>query len=422
MGKLGRKRDRAHAARQQSAGNPQEAHDSAAVRRLIDMDSAESPHRHQAPASLPLDYIDLLRAVRHPIFNYADVDLQRMRQSGETPEQIFPPNSRCNEEPYAEAWLRNAAQFPQSNPWIFNRDAMQSALEGSLAEYRAVLSFLHAGSKTYFFGEAIAESLSYTALNMPARSLKLPVPAFEFVFHSEAAAEAFHACSGTPMRAVRTISVFVREDTLQEVGCRRLIIVALEHDDSLRTAPTVQIRRLAMREDWDLETALNTDWSKAGMGPQGNGVSWATTPDGELIVTEDATAQFLDDKVRFIRMVLNGILYITSRGAEITEKLATRPVHVSKRHRDSSPGSTARTYSAVGESIKQIPVVIDPTVRYDALHQSASKRSVKVRFLVPGFWRRPKNSAPDADKDVWVREHYRGPEMADLVNNPYIVR
>lgn len=422
MGKLNRKRARARAERQMASGRLVEGGDEAAVRRLIEMDRQGPTHREPSPGSLPVDYIDLLRATDKALFQCAEVDLLRMRQSGETPEQIFPPDSKCNEERYATIWLRNAVQHPGSNPWVFNREAMASAIEASITQYRAVLSFLHAGSKTYFFGDAIAESLSYTALNLPAPALKLPVPAFEFVFHSEAASEAFWACCEAPMPAIRTISVLVREDALKEVGCRRLIIVAYEHGENLRKGPAVLIRRLAMREEWDLEAALNTDWSKPGMGPRGHSVSWSSTPDGGIAITDDATSGFLDEKVRFIRMVLNGILYITSRGAEITEKLAPRPIHAGAHH-DSYPGRpSGRTYSAVGESIKQIPILIDPTVRYDALPHATSKRSIRVRFLVPGFWRRPPNTAPDAKKDVWVREHYRGPEMADLVNNPYIVR
>lgn len=421
MGKLSRKRARARAARE-IGGKSEADSDNAAVRRLIDMDRQGPQHREPLPDPLPVDYIELLRATDDPIFQCAKADLQRMSRSGETPEQIFPPNSECNELAYARLWLRNAVQHPDSNPWVFNREAMASAVEASTTQYRAVLSFLHAGSKTYFFGDAIAESLSYTALNVPAPALKLPVPAFEFVFRSEAASEAFYVCADTPMLDVRTISVLVREDTLKEVGCRRLIIAAYEHGDDLRRPPAILIRRLAMREDWDLEAALNTDWSKPGMGPRGHCVSVASTPDGGIVLTEDATAGFLNEKVRFFRMVLNGILYITSRGAEITEKLAHRPIHIGGHHNVSSTKTAGRTYFAVGESIKQIPVVIDPAVRYDALPHGTSKRSIRVRFLVPGFWRRHPNSAPDAKKDVWVREHYRGPEMADLVNNPYIVR
>lgn len=397
------------------------------LKRLAAQDQADARHS-PSPEGFPVDYIERLRAANHPVFRYLEVDLQRMLASGETPEQIFPPNGECNETRYAEDALRVAMSRIQSNPWLRSPGAVEAAYGSSVTEYRSLLSFLHAGSKTYFFGDAIAESLSYTALNMPAPALRLPVPAFEFVFHSEVACEAYHACTGTPMRAVSTLSVFVREDTLKEIGCRRLIIAAYEHGDTMAAASGVLIRRLAMREDWDLEAALNTDWDKIDRPAEGKNwttarhVGWTMAPDGSVDVSEGLPEPFLNEKSRFVRMILNGILYITSRGADITEKLATHPVHKGG-HRPGGAGTPARrTYIEVGESVKRMPVIIDPTIRYDALPPHITRRSLKVRFLVPGFYRRPPNSAPDAAKSVWVSPHYKGPEMADLVNNPYVVR
>ncbi|MBN3761022.1 hypothetical protein [Burkholderia sp. Ac-20365] len=400
-----------------------------AIKRLIELDQAQvrpGAITDPTPTGLPLDYVDLLRVGNRAIFKFAEVDLARMRQTGEIPEQIFDPVGDCAENAYVEGYIENARRRPEINPWLYDRAALKAAVLHVLREYRSLVSFLHGGSKTYFFSDGLSESLSYTALNMPARDLKLPVPGFVFVFRSEAATEAFHAISKTPHDGVNTITVFVRDDTLEQVGFRRLLIVAYEHGDTLGKVYSGVSRQLAMKDDWDLEQALNTDWDKPGMRPDEGDIStgWKTTPDGDIVAEEELPEHFLNDQLRFTRMVLNGILYITSRGAEITEKLAGRPIH-SGGHRAPNPGfdpQHSRTYSVVGESIKQIPVVIDPTVSYDPLATAAGKRTLRKRFLVPGFWRRPPNSPPDAKKDVWVNAFYKGPEMADLVNKPYIVR
>ncbi|MGF6440555.1 hypothetical protein [Paraburkholderia youngii] len=400
----------------------------AAIGKLIEEDQKSRTPRERAsgkPDGLPLDYIDLYRSVKHPIFKFLEVDLARMERSGETPEDIFPPNGECAEDAFVEAFVANSRRNPVANPWVYDRRQTEAVAEHQLRIYRCLLSFLHAGSKTYHFSEGLAESLSYTALNMPASALQLPVPAFAFVFHSDAASEALHAIAGSPVDAVRTITVFVRSDTLTQVGFRRLLINAYEHSDTFGHDYCVIARKLAMKDDWDLEQALHTDWDKTGMqSPDvAPSYSWAATPEGELVPGEGSAERFMNEKVRFIRMIVNGILYITSRGAEITEKLATRPIHFGGHRDHSSKDSVAtRKFSMLGESIKQIPVVIDPTVKYEPSSFSGSKRSVKVRFLVPGFYRRPPNSPKDAPKDVWVSPHYKGPEMADLVNNPYIVR
>ncbi|MBN3776267.1 hypothetical protein G3O06_01655 [Burkholderia sp. Ac-20345] len=404
------------------------------LKRLIELDQRSPGPKGAAktsseafPDGLPLDFVDLLRSVNHPMFQFAEVDLARMRESDETPEKIFPPNGTCAEDDFVQAWIMAMANRPQENPWVFDPRLLEAASLNALRQYRCVVSFLHGGSKTYYFSAGLTESLSYTALNMPAPALKLPVPGFVFVFRSDAASEAFHAMIGTPIDRVHTITVFVREDTLKEFGFRRLLIVAYEHEDHWGGSSNGISRQLAMKDDWDLEQALNTDWDKPDMRGTANvsttNIGWSKAPDGSLVPEDGAVERFLDEKVRFIRMVVNGILYVTSRGAEITELLAPRPIHAGghRDHKSPTGSSSSRPYSLVGESIKHIPIVIDPTVHYDP-SSLGSKRAVKVRFLVPGFWRRPPNSSPDAKKDVWVSAHYRGPEIADLVNNPYIVR
>jgi hypothetical protein len=45
-----------------------------------------------------------------------------------------------------------------------------------------------------------------------------------------------------------------------------------------------------------------------------------------------------------------------------------------------------------------------------------------VRFKSAGFWRRTRNSQETAAKETWVRPLARGPEMADLMNRPYVVK
>jgi len=379
---------------------------------------------------LPEFHYNYVKRDNKAIFKFLEHDLRTLMAEGLLPEDIIPPKGSCAEDAYIEGFVQHVMRNPSSYPWTRTPGADRAVLEQMVREYRFLLAYEHSGRKTYHFTEGLTEGLCYTALNMSCEHLRLPYPGFAFVFTSPVAVEALHALMRTPVEEGSVITVYVREDNLDQIGFRRLLINAYETKGSKLISG--MSRQLAMKQEWDIEQALRTDWDSPGMRGKGMpppGKSMRTLDDGTAILDESADVTFYEDGLQFVRLALNGILYLTSRDAEVVEKLSRRKIEQAKPHkqkggkRQPDPSFEEFPYMNVGASFETLPIVIDPLKRYS--HEeipSVSQRRITVQFTVGGFWRRKPNSPESAPKDVWVRPHRRGPEMADLVNRPYEVR
>lgn len=378
---------------------------------------------------LPEFHYNHVKRDNKAIFKFLEHDLQTLKREKKAPEDIIPPNGMCAEDAYIEGFVQHVMRNRHNYPWTRTPGAERVVLEQMVREYRFLLAYEHSGRKTYYFSEGLAEGLCYTALNMSCEHLRLPYPGFAFVFTSPVAIEALHGLMKSPIEEGSVVTVYVREDNLDQIGFRRLLINAYEtNGDKLISGMS---RQLAMKPDWDLEQALRTDWNSPGMRGEGMpppGNSMRTLDDGTAIIDESADVKFYEDGLQFIRLILNGILYLTSRDAEVVEKISRRQIDLARPHNPKVPRQPGRgfeqvPYLAVGASFEALPIIIDPLKRYnhgDTL--AVDQRRIKVQFTVGGFWRRKPNTPESAPKDVWVRPHRRGPEMAELVNRPYEVR
>jgi hypothetical protein len=378
---------------------------------------------------LPISHYEWARSHHKNLFKFLEGDLKRLSRDNLQVEDILPPNSTCNEDDYLLAYMSYLRTQPDMQQFFTSPIAIEALANQLLREYRSLMAYVHGGRKTYYFSEGLTEGLCCTALNAPCSAFKLPVPGLQLVYANLFAREAMAALSKSAEGVYEdsVISVYVREDNLDIIGCRRLLIVGFERRGDIH-APRGFSRQLALRDDWTLEQALHTDWDKLNLQAQnelpGPGVYWGPGHDETMEFRPGDAQPFLDEGLMVIRMVVNSVLYITSRNAELAEKLWPRHVEPplgEQRENSEHPGPDR--WTLVGEHVDPVPIILDPRVQHD-LGTPLKKHGLryKVRFLVPGFWRRPPNSAPDAQKSVWVKHHFRGPEMADVISNPYIVR
>lgn len=401
-----------------------------ARRKKLAQESGQNPRSEKAhPHDLPLSHYERLRTQNKNMFEYMVPDLERLNKDGLRLEDILPPNSECNENAYVRDYAAFLRTAPNLQSLLRKPGGPEALIQQLIREYRCVLGYEHAGRKTYYVSEGLTEGLCCTRLNVPCSDFKLPVPCIQLVYDSPDAREAMAALTSGNSMGVSpdsVISVYVREDNLSQIGFRRLMIVAFEQKgtDTLR----VVARQLALRDDWSLEQALLTDWDSPDLKLEVSArpaLGWKAALDDEDSEVEEGYAEaFLDQGLMFIRLVVNSVLYIASRNAELAEKLWPRPIEpqVGKPQKAGSAPAEPKRWTLVGEHVEPIPIVLVPRATHENGTLSRQSMRYKVRFLVPGFHRRKPGSAPDAPKDVWVRHHYRGPEMADVISNPYIVR
>lgn len=381
---------------------------------------------------LPKTHYDHVRSDNPGIFEFIEKDLSNLRANPSLRmEDILPPNREDGaENRYAAAWSEHARRFPMLHPELRGgRSAVEQTLNQLIREYRVLLGFEHCERKTYFVTEGLSEALGYTQLNVASEEIRLPVECFALVFDNDFAREAISSIPKTPATKDSTITVYVRDDNLDAVGFRRLLIVAFE-TNRLGKQLMVVGRQLALKPGWSLEQALHTDWDKIDLPPQpgyvigGASMSLAKGASGEeeYDISGVDMASFFGSGLMFIRLIVNSILYIASRDAELVERadgdVNTLPggeaTHLNKTRK--------RNFIEAGGSVEGMPIVIDPASQKGLGKNGKRGRGLKVRFLVPGFYRRPPNSTSDAKRSVWVRPHHRGPEMANVVHNPYIVK
>ena len=140
---------------------------------------------------------------------------------------------------------------------------------------------------------------------------------------------------------------------------------------------------------------------------------------------------FYNSGLQFARTVLNAALYLSSADAEMREVLspraglearvaAMRSAPKRKRLRDEARKISALDYVDVGASLG--PIRVEPGREAPGASGAPTGIRRNVRFLVRGHWRHQAHGpARSLRRLLWIRPFYKGPEMADLVNRPYVV-
>lgn len=286
---------------------------------------------------------------------------------------------------------------------------MDQAMTAVAMDYANILNFLIFGKRTFFFSEGLAERLAETELNVDASLVRPPFRCCVFVFDDTVTRNALNAlvqsrdgsADGAPASAV--VSVYVT--LLRHAEGFNLILYAISADR--KDIHIVAKRELLLRDGERVEDALHTEWKSDRPGRRGN------------------DALFYGPGLKFVRIVVNAILYIASAAPEISGPLRAEdllpplpPSSTSKQRRnrlDRIARSSGLTYIAVGGSLhSQVQTPTGP---------SDTTRTLSTRFMVRGHWRwQPHGIGRRERKLIYVEPFWKGPDMAEMVDRPYIVR
>jgi hypothetical protein len=269
-------------------------------------------------------------------------------------------------------------------------------------------------------------------MNVVAPLFELPFPACMFVLTSREAIDALYRLhfGAHPEQKGRKlidykapISVFlVLTEKTGDQPYRKLNIIAFhanrEGDHMMVT------RRLCLHDDWTLGEALVTDWANLDAQIEKRE---RVNAEGEWETVEDSL--FYTDGLLFFRIILNAALYISSADAELEhrpsdqETLKEQIERIASRVKRQELKQAARhasrlPYIVVGASIPAVE-------SFEAIPSSApeGKRTLSVRFTVRGHWRH-QACGPGLKDHVlrFIKPYNKGPEMAALINKPYLVK
>jgi hypothetical protein len=391
----------------------------------------------------PLNYYDMLLKARPEIVVNAESDGEDLRHNRHAgPIAVFEdetaPRMMPTLQKYADVIFRNIAKssgmtveqvksLGGGNPEMVRY--FESHMDTVGREYHSLVNFTLAGKKVFNFYDGLVQQLANTEMNVAAPYLRLPHSSCMFVLTSREAIEAMYSItreqdhlSEAQYSAPITVFASIFEPEQQTVF-RRLTFVVYHADESAVYYETK--RSMALIDEWNLEQALHTDWEKIDEDRGSNFVANAPDlADGDTVPDE----VFYQDGLLFFRILINAILYISSMHAEtrevasphegLDEKLKNTKSSLERRdiYREAQKSSRL-PYILVGEGVTEVQ-------SEDVANLGDSfRKKLSVRFIVRGHWRKqPYGTGRTERRLQFIQPYLKGPEMADLVNKPYLVR
>lgn len=320
-----------------------------------------------------------------------------------------------------------------------NKSYFMSLYQTINLEYHCLLNFIMSGKKTFYFSDNLSEHLANTEINLKASLIHLPFPSCMFVFTSRDAINALHNIRRREGRwdmntanldYSAPVSVFITMHPAGEGLPGHKLLICAFHAKPPEKSYLGTKREIYLGENWSLEQALRTDWEKLNPSNCGDGMSLSI--DDENIRPQDDDI-FYTDGLAFYRIILNAVLYLSSDNAERTSKISPRVEIEAKANEITSRPKrkklvqsmgrySALNYDEVGGSIG--PIVIQKGEDGEEHNTSKSGNSkVMVRFMVRGHWRQqPFGPASQDRKLIRIQPYWKGPDLADKINKPYLVK
>lgn len=403
--------------------------------------------------TLPSTYYDLVCQLRPYVVDFAEQDAMDLLEEEEPLASIhsvddyegrFGECMQALEEQALGPWAlqtgRSIDFLKQHLPDEQARASLTGLYATAMLEYHCVVNFMLAGRKTFHFSDNLAEHLAHTEINLKAGMVELPFTTCLFTFTSRAVINAMHdtrlgSSSGADLNRnvagldySAPISAFLTVHAADAGLPGRKLVIAAWHARVPGNVYYAIKRELYLGDDWTLEQALRTDWEALSPQTATSGLNIDTT-DGVVSHQDDET--FYTDGLSFYRILLNAVLYLSSSQAELTPRLSPRPsrdeiesIRSDKKWRKAKQAAlrvSELDYEEVGRSVGRI--VVQRGVETATSDGRPAGNSPLVRFMVRGHWRRQAHGPASQDRKlIWIAPFYKGPDLATLINKPYVVK
>lgn len=300
-------------------------------------------------------------------------------------------------------------------------ESAQRMLTGIMGDYLSMLNFEKAGRKVFQISSALVDRLAATAMDAPSEYLRLPFPSCLFVIRAPTAIDDLYKIGGGQPCYDAPLSIFLSE--FESRGMRKIMIQVFHSNDVV--FHSFVKRELLIHPEWTIERSLCTDWTTLfEQNPDWGAADPAAKCEDESV--------FYDDGLQFFRIVVNTILYLASSDPDISlraspvEALSVRAAATLNRYKKHELLEEASRYSALDGAIagaNVAPIIVAPRCAVVSAKHGAAQTRPNKRIIVRGHWRNQAYGEGMADRKlIWIQPYWKGPEMAELVGRPYVVR
>lgn len=400
---------------------------------------------------LPLTAYDRLQKLRPEMWDFISQDVQSLRVSGwQKPVFSFDDIGGGRVDAYAqylaEALIQKTAEranlpieIIRSHAGMVPEFLHQIKLLTKTVEqdYYNYLNFELFDRKTFYFSDNLTDNLAETEMEIDPALVRPPFDCSLFVFTADSIINA--ACSAfdgkvrpeNPGGVVSAMVVYHSDRQTKDGVNFNSLLMAISYWEGNRQVFYIK-REVALFPGGSIEKALKTEWNEIlSNGELGAGIySSLYGLYGEDRATKDE--EFYTDGLHLFRIVLNAVLYLGSSDPDIVQKVSAKHEAVeragkinsrvkAKLARKEASRESALDYASVGESIE--PIVISPGSGSGPLENSGRGRCSFARFIVRGHWRNQVHGEGRTKRKlIWIKPHFKGPEITEVVNRPYVVK
>lgn len=359
---------------------------------------------------LPPTFFDLMAKARPHVLTSVEAAVKEGR-APECPDELIEASVATVISDFLRKTGFSYQEFLRS-PGATSKEFVNTAKMVAAAtrlEFATIHNFLKSGKKTFYFTDGVSFNLLNTSLNVTTDNIRLPYDSCLFVFSSKEVIDTLYKVHRNPttIHYDTPVSVFVTRSPVHVEGLvGDKFIICVWHARPPNIVHFFVKREIFLKHGWKLEDALKTDWSKL-RGIEG-----------------ESEKRFTEDGVDFFRLILNSIMYLSSKSADVREKVSehaeidksilAEAVVSRKRKLDQTKGRYSQLpYCTVGESV----------FRVGSNGGTGKGGQLLNRITVRGHWRMQAHGERHSErKPIWVEPYQKGPELADLVNKPYLVK
>ena len=279
--------------------------------------------------------------------------------------------------------------------------------------YLTAIRHFIAGERIYYCADGLADRLMQTDVRVPSELLRLPFSHVMLILSSPDITERFARDRGVKASKARPICVTIAEDERDGVPAW-LIDISQTRGEKLIASDN---RTLILHPAATSDAIIRQDHEAIERSVPADVLSGIQEIIPSLRGPDTPTA-FNADQLWLYRLIVNLILYITSAAPELGWNRKNGRQHAGDR-----VNYSPREHIVVGESVSRIVRYSEPAASRVTDNASSSGRPLAHQMIVAGHWKsQAYGPSRQSRRTIWIEPYERGPDVAQMVARPVLVR
>lgn len=279
--------------------------------------------------------------------------------------------------------------------------------------YLTAIRHFSAGERIYYCADGLADRLMHTDVKVPSELLRLPFSHVMLIVSAPELTERFARDRGAKATKARPICVTIAQDERDGVPAW-VIDISQTRGDKLIASDH---RTLILHPGTTSAAIIRQDHEAAQTHVPADDFAAIQEHIPSLRGPDTPTA-FDADQLWLYRLIVNLVLYITSAAPELGWNRKN-----GKQHAGDRVNFSPREHIVVGESVSRIVRYSEPAARTSTDSANGIVRPLAHQVIVAGHWK-SQAYGPNrvSRKTIWIEPYERGPDIAQMVARPVLVR